>query len=543
MDCLIIGYNEKKLKHVKSIIKLIEALKLPQLFKTFPINSELYMLYKAIYYSWIRYKNEPLSIDNIVEEYYLGNGPMKKKSNAIFSPTIAYLGTYLNRRGFTFDYVNSFNEEKEELSEKLKNEDLLTVAISTTFYQQVEPIKEIVDFIKKYNRKVKIIAGGPYILNQVQGLPRRSLKRFLNTINADFYVVNIQGETALTEILRAIKGNLPYDQIKNIIYKDHNQYKRNEFEPEKNKIEENTIDWSLFSSSITPLQIVRTCVSCQFSCAFCDFHKIGGKYQAMSVEAVEKELDMIYNTGRVKYLLFTDDTFNFPVKRFKEILKLMIRKKYNFKWYSFLRCQFLDSETMELMKESNCDGVLLGTESGSQKILDNMNKEATVEGYIKGLDLLNKYNIYNCASFIIGFPGETEETARETIDFIEKYRPNFYRMSTWVCLPASPIYKQKDKYKIKGEGHVWSHATMDAKTAARIIDDAIMNIKNSFYAPIFDFDSLAYYNWGMNQDQVADMQIAFDAGVKEKLRDPGKRSVSIEIYNKLKQAAMSQSIQ
>ncbi|MBN2532020.1 MAG: radical SAM protein [Spirochaetales bacterium] len=538
MDCLFIGYNEIKLKSVKPLLKLFEGLKLPEILNFLPFNSELYMMYKFIQYSWIRYNNEPFSIHDIVEKHYNGNGGMAKEKGSIFSSTIAYLGTYLNRRGFTYDYVNSFNKEKEKLSEKLKNEDILTVAITTTFYEDAAPIKEIVDFIKKHNSKVKIIAGGPFILKKIQALPEKSLKKFLNTINADFYVVNIQGETALTEILTALKGNSPYNRIKNIIYKDHNEYKRNEFQPEKNTLEENTVDWSLYSSHISPVTIVRTCISCPFSCAFCDYHTIAGKYQTISVQAVEKELDLIYSMGKVKHLLFTDDTFNFPVKRFKEILKLMIRKKYNFKWISFLRCQFLDQETTELMKESGCYGVLLGTESANQKILDNMNKKATVEGYIKGLELLNKYGIENCCSFIIGFPGETEETAQDTIRFIETYRPTYYRLNPWICLTSSPIFEQKDKYKIKGNSLVWSHATMDSKTAMKIIDKAFLSIQNSIYLPVFDFDSLLLYNWGMNAKQIKDILIAFNSGVKERLINPKLRSVSTEVWNKLKEACL-----
>jgi len=77
----------------------------------------------------------------------------------------------------------------------------------------------------------------------------------------------------------------------------------------------------------------------------------------------------------VEALIFIDDTFNLPVKRFKEILHIL--KEYKFRWYSFFRAQYCDEETAQLMKESGCDGVYLGIESSNETILKNMDKKTT----------------------------------------------------------------------------------------------------------------------------------------------------------------------
>lgn len=539
-DCLLIGYNEVKLKNFKPVLKLYEALKLPQLFEWMPSNNQFHMMYKFIQYSWLKHNNEPYSAFDVIDSFY-GGGEWDDsiKKQPIFSSTIAYLGTFLKRRGFTFDFVNSFNHGKTELAEKLRKGDVLTVAIPTTFYEEPAPIREIVEFVKAHNSKVKIIIGGPYILKRVQDLDQKALHKLLKSLQADFYVVNIQGESALAEVLRALKNNRGYEEIKNIIYKERDQYRFNEFQPEENRLEENTVDWALFAEHLSPMTVVRTCISCPFSCAFCDYHTLAGQYQTVSVEAIERELDQIQSSGRVKHLLFTDDTFNVPVERFKAILRMMIRKKYRFQWTSFLRCQFLDTETVALIKESECEGLLLGIESANQTILDNMNKKAKVEDYRRGIGLLNEYQIDSCCSFIIGFPGETAATARDTIDFIEACRPTYYRLNTWICLPSSPVYQQRERYKIKGKNLAWSHATMNSKMASQLIEEAVLRIENSIYLPVFDFDSLSLYNWGMSSEQIKVLMAAFNAGVKEKLRNPKLGGVSAATWNRLKTACIN----
>ena len=134
----------------------------------------------------------------------------------VLSPAIAYLGTFLTKHGFTFDYINSFQEEKGELERKLKKNNILTIAITTTLYISPFPIFEIMNFIRKHNRTVRVIVGGPFVATQVRVVDRETLEYLFASIGADFYVNSAQGEAALVNIIKALKGNLPPDQIDNI---------------------------------------------------------------------------------------------------------------------------------------------------------------------------------------------------------------------------------------------------------------------------------------------------------------------------------------
>lgn len=301
------------------------------------------------------------------------------------------------------------------------------------------------------------------------------------------------------------------------------------------------VDWGLFQHDAGEFVAVRTAVSCPFSCAFCGYPRHAGKYRTAGVDAAEEELKRLQRVKSVKNIHFIDDTFNVPPKRFKEILRMMIRDKFQFKWHSYFRCQYADMETVELMKESGCEGVFLGIESGSDRILKNMNKAAEVESYLKGIALLKEYGIATFGNFIIGFPGETAETARETVEFITGSQLDFYRAQLWYYEHITPIWEQRETYDIRGESFNWSHRTMDAKTACDLVDDIFLTVEDPVWIPIFNFDFDALWHLvhrGMDIPGVKEFLRSFNSGVKEKLtgRSPGE--VGYDVVKRLKNACL-----
>jgi len=511
IDCLIIGHNEMSLEEYESIVR------------TSGTDSESY---RELNLSFIEYEKKKYSAKDMFN-YILPKDELKNKGplsfGDLFSATIAYLMTFLVKRGFECDYINYFSMEKEELADKLQNDEIMSVAITTTMYVTPFPIMEIISFVRQYNKSAKIIVGGPYVHANTTTQEVNMLQYILKAIDADIYISNPQGETAFGNVLSALRENKSLEGIKNVIYRGDDQYNINSFEDEDNNLNENIVNWPMFSDRIKAFATMRTSISCPFSCAFCTFPKRAGKYRPMQLNAYEKEMDLLQKTGNVKKIDFIDDTFNVPPERFKSILRMMIKNKYGFKWNSYFRCQYADRETVELMKESGCEGVFLGIESGSQKILQNMSKAADIEKYREGLALLNEYGIISFASFIIGFPGETYDTYMETVKFIEENKPTFYRVQAWYFDPLSPVFKDKEKYKLTGSRMKWSHSTMDSLEVSKLVEQTFLSVKNSIWIPQFNFDHLGIYlllERGMDLDNIKEFLASFNSVVARKLINP-----------------------
>lgn len=478
VDCLFIGHNEFPFnKYEKNIRRLgKESAYYRDLKKDFIQKEDLKTMQDIFSIDWVR--NRP----HMQELRAYGN---------VFNQAIAYLGTFLAKEGFSFKYINTFQENKDKLRELIEEISFKCVIIPTTHYMWALPIIEIVKFVRKLCPKMQIIIGGPYITNLLSSNDEKNIEYQLKLIDANYYINDLQGETALSNLVGLLdEPNKIYD-LSNVIINDEKIY-YGKFEPENNILEENMINWSLFEDDLDYIVSMRTSVSCPFHCSFCGFPERAGKYRMVDIRIILEQLKQLDKIKQVKCVFFTDDTFNVPSRRFKELLNLMIEEKLDLKWVSFLRCQFLDEETVVLMKKSGCIGVYIGIESGNQAILDNMRKAATVDKYKQGLYLLNKYKIISFASLVVGFPGETAQTVQDTVDFIERYQPTFYRPHLWLCDTITPIWDRKEEFNICGKQYEWSHSTMTATEACDLIDEMCKKIHNAILMPqhMFDFTSI-----------------------------------------------------
>ena len=479
LDCIIIGYNELPFERYENFLR------------NYGEDSEAY---RDLKFSFVNLGDRKLDYPGLLnyardQSHPPNDGPQAKfKSGDIPNLAAVYLTNFLRNRGYQAGYINLFQYEKEKLIEYLAA-DPLCVAITTTFYVVNLPVIEMVEFIRAHNPAVKIIVGGPLIANHARNNQGESLSAALDDLGADIYVIEGQGETTLARIVGCLKNGGSLSDVPNIAYFENGKLQRTNTVPENNSLDENFIDWRSFSAEMsgTTLQ-TRTARSCAFKCSFCNYPTRAGALTLTSLDVLEKELDSMYELGGVQNLVFIDDTFNVPFPRFKEICRLMIRKNYGFNWFSYFRCSNSDEEAIELMARSGCKGVFLGIESGSPTILTNMNKAATIEKYATGIEMLRRYGILTFGSFIIGFPGETDETVEETINFIRETKPDYYRAQMWYCEPGTAIQNQRIKYDIKGEGFVWSHATMDSLEAMDHIDRMFLTIDQSVWLPQWSFD-------------------------------------------------------
>jgi radical SAM PhpK family P-methyltransferase len=455
----------------------------------------------------------------------------RKFSNLdFFWPALPYLVSFVKKRGFSADYVNLFQEEKASLAAKLRNDDVRTVAITTTLYVGTWWIDEIISFVRRHNRSTKIIVGGPFIYNQAARRARQDLIKLFESIGADIYVINPEGELALAHVLDALTHRRPLDTIHNIAFKRRGTYVLTNTSVESNSLAENMVDYDLFPPErFGEFASVRTARSCPFACSFCAYPIHGGKYVYEGVDTVENELDRIRRIGTVTTLTLIDDTLNVPMRRFKEILRMMIRNGYGFRWNGYIRADHLDDECIELMRDSGCEGVFLGVESGSDTVLKMMNKTSRAEHYRRVIPQLRRAGILTHCSLIVGFPSETDETLRETVDLIEETGPSTFQAHAWYCDPSTPIWKKREELQLSGTGFEWSHRTMSSETALQMVEELFVGVKNSTWLPQHGFESWSLFylqRKGMPLDQIWAFLRAFDDAVAFKLRHPGSQAVA-----------------
>jgi p-methyltransferase len=474
VDCIVIGYNETP------FAEYVDTL------KSYGEESEAYRDLKM---SFVNIEGQPLPYIDLLNQVMNQDPPFR--SGEIPNLAAAYLTHFLRRRDLEADYINLFQGEKERLVELLA-QNPLCVAITTTFYVINFPVNQIVNFIRRHHPTVPIIVGGVLIANHVNAFDESGFLAALRDMReVDIFVVESQGEETLHRVVQCLKTGGELSDVENLVYKDSaGQLQRTASRTENNSLDDEAIDWRMFADKELGATVqTRTARSCSFACAFCGYPQRGGPLTLASMDTITRELESLRELGDVANVVFIDDTFNVPKTRFKEFCRMLIERDFRFNWFSYFRCDHGDEEAIDLMAESGCKGVFLGTESGSQEMLVLMNKRAKLDNYRRGIKLLKERGIITFASFITGFPGETEATVAETLDFIATEKPDFWRTQLWYCDVLTPVYKEKkEEFKIRGEGFKWEHYTMGSMEAMALIEEMFLQVKDSIWLPQYSFD-------------------------------------------------------
>ncbi|WP_417831811.1 PhpK family radical SAM P-methyltransferase [Terasakiella sp.] len=520
-DCLIIGFNDFDFEKTVDMIRG---------------NDPTSGGYRDINLAFLNMQGHPHHAMDILN-HVNGWEPRTYHNSDFVWPVVLCLSSYLAKNGFTFDYINLFQHEKDALRDKLEKGGIRTVAITTTLYVVPQPIIEIVQFIRTHNTDVEIVIGGPFISSQAAMLDADGLSELFSYLGGDYYVISSEGEKALCDLLDALKTQKNLADIENIAYRQKDTFVHSTISVERNSLEENSVDYSLFAKEkFGQFLSLRTAKSCPFSCAFCGFPDRAGKYTYLDLAHVERTLDSIKNLGTVNTLTFLDDTFNVPKKRFREIMQLMIDKGYGFKWNSFYRSDHGDEATIDLMQRAGCEGVFLGVESGSDAILEKMNKKSRRKDYLSAIKMFRERDILTHCNLIIGFPGETPDTVAESMSFLEESKSDFYRAQLWFCDPITPVWKQKEELGIENFAFNWSHNTMNCQQATAFVEQMFLEVQNSIWLPQQGFEmwSLFYLQRnGFSREQIKGFLRAFNDGIREKLLIPDQQEPSEQILKNL----------
>ena len=431
-----------------------------------------------------------------------------------------YLLSYLLGHHFEVELIDSFFQGRSHFN-RLLQQNPRAVVISTTFIHSKQALRKLVQDIRSMAPDIFVIVGGPFIHFSYRLLlrsrdpsyitePAKDDFLFLNTDNepqVDLYVVSLRGEETLVEALRRIQMNRPTDDLPNTARLEGGGYAFTEQVDDVSNADEVFINWddlpdALFKSGVVPMQ---ASYGCPYKCAFCNFTKDSRLIGVKPVDKLVAELKRVASRG-VRYVWFVDDNFRLGSADLDAVSQKIADEGPQIGWMSFIRASTLRNIDAGLLRRSGCLEVQLGLESAHPEILRNMNKKANPTMYAQVLRKLLSAGI-NCSSyFIFGFPGETEETARHTREFIKRIEhPELEGILTWsifpfMLAPLSPIYepKMRKKYGLTGYMQDWKHRTMDSERAKQLVTKTFFELENS--GPIYRDDNQDIL-FGLSPDQ------------------------------------------
>ncbi len=317
----------------------------------------------------------------------------------------------------------------------------------------IKTIQIISESLKKLRPEIRIMVGGPHISVD------SSAKDLFPHVD---HVLAGEGEF---QVLDLIEGRNPRESRISKIHLDDLPF------PERVKL------WGR-NGPLSPKERVNADVSyvitsrgCPYRCTFCASPNIWGRTNTnfRSANNVMKELrhlkehhwtsehvdfgmlssntspkqEQLEASIKIKdntIVYFVDDIFTLNRIRTKELLRNMIDEKLEMPWKCESRADRIDPELAQLMAESGCQRVKIGFESGSDRILKQIKKDETKEEMLRGVRYLKEAKIPITAYFMAGFPGETDDDLRETIDFARSIEADYYSLSIVAPYAGTGIY-------------------------------------------------------------------------------------------------------
>lgn len=263
-----------------------------------------------------------------------------------------------------------------------------------------------------------------------------------------------RGEFDLTvrDLAVALSNGDKLNKVKGITYRNRQGVQENEDHPLIKNIDElpfparHIVKSDYYRQGTFTGRRCTTVVSsrgCPHRCTYCLWPKTlyGNRFRARSAENVVAEIEQVVKDFHIDEIYFDDDSLALNRARILRICQLINQKDIKVKWISQCRVDSMDEEILSVMKGAGCHYIRFGVESGSQKMLDIMRKGTTLAQIERAFDLCRKLGIKTQAFFLLGIPGETPQTMRESIEFAKKLRPDSAQFAVVVPHPGTELYE------------------------------------------------------------------------------------------------------
>lgn len=315
---------------------------------------------------------------------------------------------------------------------KARSPDIIAITMSTF---QTRSAREISALAKKINDRILVVTGGPH--------PSALRQRIFADFPGVDVVVTGEGEHTFMEIVE----DKPLPEIRGICYRGGETPPR-PLSRDLDHIPLPRLDLTnirLFTGAdpqmAYPTMFIMGSRGCPFQCTFCNKSIWGNRVRFRRPASIVREVEWLYEQYGIREIYFQDDTFNLNRSWTEEVLQLLIDKKFNQKMHfttSFRANERLvDEKLFKMAKAAGFWLLFYGVESGNQRMLESMGKGLTLSELKRAFRLTHAAGLKTKASFMIGLPGETEETFHDTIALWRELHPYVTGFGAVVPFPGT----------------------------------------------------------------------------------------------------------
>jgi anaerobic magnesium-protoporphyrin IX monomethyl ester cyclase len=373
-----------------------------------------------------------------------------EKEKAIMKPYvplgILYISAYLESKGITNEVFDSTFSNFQKFKTYLLDKKPPLIGIYTNLMTKLSVIK-IIDFIKQEStlQDCKVILGGPEI--------RFNAENYLRA-GADILVVG-EGEQTFFELCSHFEktsglsrdtggtafldehGKLFYTADRELI-KDLNILPM----PARKKVDLTLYGKTWKDRHGYSMYSISSMRGCPYTCKWCSRAVYGGTYRRRNAKLVVDEMEYLQKNYAPDRLWFVDDVFTINHKWLREFRDELISRKLTIPYEIITRSDRMNEEVIAILKETGCFRVWIGAESGSQEIIDAMDRRVDVS-QVREMIIKTKKAGMEAGTFImLGYPGEKKAHIRETIEHLKISDPSSFTITVAYPITGTPLYNE-----------------------------------------------------------------------------------------------------
>ena len=309
----------------------------------------------------------------------------------------------------------------------------------TSFTSVMYDLLKVASIIKEVSPETKVIVGGAHAT--IYPIETASLP------NIDAVAIG-DGEVTFAELVRKIALNTSIDGIKGIAFKINGNVVmtgNREYNKDLDSLpfpDRTKVPYQKYTCSIGREKVMTTVMSsrgCPFRCTFCNSPE--KSYRVRSPQNIILELEKINKLG-IKEVFFFDDLFNINKKRVLEICTLIKEKRLQLRWSFRGRINGIDEELVKALKESGCERIQFGIETGSDEEMKLLRKKLTTSEVRRVVSICSDLGITTTGSFMIGLPGDTIDKIKNRFRFAEGLGLDYVQYAVLIPYPYTEVYKE-----------------------------------------------------------------------------------------------------
>lgn len=379
--------------------------------------------------------------------YFLADDPAEQRVMRPYPPLgILYISSFLTLHGVSNSVFDTTFATRDALEERLASSQPGVIAIYVNLMTKLSVLR-VIRYIKGHPalRASRVVLGGPEVRAHVRELLEHG---------ADAVVIG-EGEATMLELVRAIGagGDGALAAVSGVAFK--NQSGEIVVTPERALIKNIDelplpnragIDISAYQRTWKERHgldavSVSTMRGCPYTCRWCSRGVYGLTYRRRSPESVARELEEITACYRPDTIWFVDDVFTISREWLAGFAEALARRALSIRYECITRADRMNADVVRLLKASGCYRVWIGAESGSQRIIDAMDRRVKVEQVREMIGLCKESGIETGTFIMLGYPGETEADIEETIRHLKRCAPDHFTITVAYPIKGTEFFQ------------------------------------------------------------------------------------------------------